>query len=223
MNLEEHLKENCSMQLPGLLSFGIKETYNEFHKFIEETPMFQTFAMNQTKGYILKGMIDLTLPRILSNSNIEHQIREESTCKFKNGHTYFVADVKGATITPKKLSSAKSFPRKANYRTTLAVTNKDFSLFDDAPEFQNPEFVYDPDLSPFLLLTYGGSAQQLKWINLSLPDFEMKRWIDRVDITNAPVLLSNKRQIKEEIHLTFTDNAARLIEEGQENERGKIV
>ncbi|WP_237704211.1 hypothetical protein [Lactococcus garvieae] len=62
----------------------------------------------------------------------------------KNGHTYFVADVKGATITPKKLSSAKSFPRKANYRTTLAVTNKDFSLFDDAPEFQNPEFVYDP-------------------------------------------------------------------------------
>ncbi len=46
------------------------------------------------------------------------------------------------------------------------------------------------DLSPFLLLTYGGSAQQLKWINLSLPDFEMKRWIDRVDITNAPVLLT---------------------------------
>lgn len=51
----------------------------------------------------------------------------------------------------------------------------------------------------------------------------MKRWIDRVDITNTLVLLSNKKQIKEEIHLTFTDNAARLIEEGQEHERGKIV
>ncbi|WP_269147152.1 hypothetical protein [Lactococcus garvieae] len=44
-----------------------------------------------------------------------------------------------------------------------------------------------------------------------------------MDITNAPVLLSNKKQIKEEIHLTFTDNAATFNRGGTRNERGKIV
>ncbi|AII12910.1 Hypothetical protein NCDO2118_1432 [Lactococcus lactis subsp. lactis NCDO 2118] len=47
----------------------------------------------------------------------------------------------------------------------------------------------------------------------------MKEWIDRVDITNSPVILPNQKQVKEELQLTFTQNAERLIEEGHDNAR----
>lgn len=220
MDLDKHIKENCDNRLMGTLAFGVKETYSEFHELVKRTTILQSPEMKQTHGYIVHGMIDVMLKQILVSSGINHNLKDKTTCKFKNGHTYFLAEVDGALITPKKLYKPKSFPKKAKYRTELSYINKEISLFDDyVDDSVNLDNVYNNNESPFLLLTYGGKNQQVEWINLALPDFEMKEWIDRVDITNSPVILPNQKQVKEELQLTFTQNAERLIEEGHDNAR----
>ena len=183
--LSNHISQHCDPRLVGLLSFSIKEAYRFLAEMTNKEIYLQP-EMKKTWGYLRNGLVDVALKRVFENSGIEYEIADETTSKHKNGHTYLMIGVKGAIITPSKVRTANSVPKKAIHRDKGCLLNKNYNLFDDPDDLN---YGYDEETVPFMILTYGGSNHELEFVSLGLPDIEMNTWVDIIDITNAHVLL----------------------------------
>ena len=90
-------------------------------------------------------------------------------------------------------------PRSSWNRTNRSFLNREISLFDEE------NLNLDENQVPYVMLTYGGLDYKLDFVQLSLPDEGVTKWLDRVSITNAPYLVkgytSNQRK---DFELTFT-------------------
>lgn len=198
----------------GVLSLSVKEAYRFLEELIQKEKILQREEMRKTWGYLRHGLIDVGLKQVLSSSKIPHEIVDKSSSKYPNGHTYLMIETPGAILTPAKVLRAKDIPPKAIFRSKGSIINKQYNLFEN-PEDLNQK--YDKKNPPFLLLTYGGLNHTLSFVNLGIPSLDVVGWIDQVDITNAPVLLTNPEEISNELQLTFTSRAEELIMRGVEN------
>ena len=213
--LNKHVSENCDPRMTGILSLSIKEAYRFLDELIEKEKILQRPEMKKTWGHIRHGLVDVGIKQVLQSSGIPHEIADETSSKYRNGHTYLMVETKGAIFTPAKVLTEASVPRKAIFRSKGSIMNKNYNLFD-SPEDINEG--YNEENLPFLLLTYGGSDHKLNFVSLGLPDVGVGTWIDRINITNSPVLLVNEEEISNDLHLTFTSKAEELIMRGVENE-----
>ncbi len=214
--LKEHLKRNCDARMVGVLSLSIREAYRYLMELTERESIFQRAEMKKVWGHVRHGLVDVGLKQVLTSSAIPHEIADKASSRYVNGHTYLMIETKGAILTPAKVLSEASVPKKALFRNRGSLLNKQYNLFDK-PEDLNE--YYDANQPLFLLLTYGGSNHQLRFVRLGLPDIGVGRWIDQIDITQAPVLLKNPEEVRKDLHLTFTSTADELIRRGLENER----
>lgn len=217
--LSNHLKSNCDPKLSGVLSLSIREAYRFLDELVAKEKVFQRPEMKKVWGHVRHGLVDVGIKQVLHSSNIRHEIADKASSRYKNGHTYLMVETKGAILTPARVLTKDSVPKKAIFRNRGSLLNKQYTLFDK-PEDINVK--YDESTPPFLLLTYGGRDHKLDFVRLGLPDINVVGWIDQVDITNAPVLLTNPKDIKDDLHLTFTSEAEELIRRGEEyaNEDG---
>ncbi len=218
--LSNHMSQCCDPRLPGILSFSIKEAYRFLDELTKKETLFLQPEMKKTWGYLRNGLVDVALKQILESSNIEYEIADKTTSKYKNGNTYLMIEAKGAIITPAKVSSAKAIPKKAIYRDKGCVLNKNYNLFDDSDDLN---YGYDDESVPFLILTYGGANHELKFVSLGLPDTEMGDWVDIIDITNTPVLLSNPKEVISDLQLTFTEKAEEIMRSGENEEASGTI
>lgn len=218
--LSRHLKENCDPNLPGVLSLSVKEAYRFLDDLIKQEKILQRPEMKQAWGHIRHGLIDVAIKEVLQSSNVQHEIADKTTSRYKNGHTYLMAEVKGAIITPAKVRKSGQVPNKAVYRNKGSILNKQINFFEDQTSINSE---YDETKLPFLLLTYGGLNHKLEFVNLGLPETGVKKWIDHVSITNAPVLLDNKEDISNDLQLTFTSEAEKILRGvNNEGEEGSV-
>jgi len=215
--LSKHLKEKCDPNLPGILSLSVKEAYRFLDDLIEQQKILQRPEMKQTWGHIRRGLVDVAIKQVLQSSNVQHEIADKTTSRYRNGHTYLMVEVKGAIITPAKIRRSGQVPNKAIYRNKGSILNKQFNLFEDIADINSE---YDESNLPFLILTYGGFNHKLEFVSLGLPETGVKDWIDYVNITNAPVLIDNKDDISNDLQLTFTSEAKKIMR-GVENEGEK--
>lgn len=218
--LSNHLENNCDKRLSGALSLSVREAYRFLDELVENEKIFQRQEMKKVWGYVRHGLVDVGLKRVLKSSNIPHEIADETSSRYPNGHTYVMIETKGAILTPAKVLRPQSVPKKAIFRDRGSLLNKQYDLFTD-PEDLNQR--YDENNPPFLLLTYGGSAHKLEFVRLGIPDLGVSGWIDQVDITNAPVLLANSEDISNDLQLTFTSEAEELIRRGEDYAREKGI
>lgn len=218
--LENHLRINCDPKLSGILSLSVREAYGFLNELVTREKVFQRVEMKKVWGHVRHGLVDVGLKQVLQSSNIKHEIADKSSSRYPNGHTYLMVEVKGGILTPAKVSSPFAVPKKAVYRNRGSLLNKQYDLFRD-PEDLNQK--YDQKNPPFLLLTYGGKNHKLDFVKLGLPEVNEEHgtlsWIDQVDITNAPILMENPKDIVDELQLTFTLEAEELIRRGVENAR----
>lgn len=206
--LSNHLKNNCDPKLPGILSLGVREAYRFLDDLIKQEKILQREEMKKTWGHLRHGFVDVALKQVLQSSSIQHEVVDKTTSRYKNGHTYLMVEVKGAIITPAKVYKPAQVPKKAVFRDKGSALNKQFNLFEDQDSI-NAE--YDENKLPFLLLTYGGLDHKLDFVNLGLPETGVRKWIDRINITNSPVLLKNKEEISNDLQLTFTSEAEKIL------------
>lgn len=206
--ISNHLKKNCDPNLPGILSLGVKEAYSFLDDLIKKEKILQRQEMKQTWGHLRHGLIDVAIKQVLQSSSVQHEIADKTTSRHKNGHTYLMIEVKGAIITPAKVCRLNQVPRKAVFRDKGSILNKQFNLFEDQASINSE---YDENKLPFLLLTYGGLNHKLEFVNLGLPEAGVRKWIDHIEITNAPVLLNNKEEISNDLQLTFTSEAEKIL------------
>lgn len=209
--IEMHLKNNCEAQLPGLLTFSIKEAFRHLDELIEKNPILKEKEMKKTYGHIRQGLVDVALKWVFQKTEMPNQVQSISAKKNTNSYTYVVIEVKGAIISPVKTRNGKSMPRRALHRSTASLMNRQYNLFEE-PENINKK--YSDGSVPYLLLTYGGENYQLGFVELGLPDIDTEMWIDKVDIIDAPLLLSNlsEKESKKELELTFTSVANKMLE-----------
>ncbi len=206
--ISNHLKKNCDPNLPGVLSLSVKEAYRFLDDLIKRVKILQRQEMKQTWGQLRHGLIDVAIKQVLQSSSVQHEIADKTTSRYKNGHTYLMVEVKGAIITPAKVYKSGQVPKKAIFRDKGSVLNKQLSLFEDQTSINSE---YDESKLPFLLLTYGGLDHKLEFVNLGLPETGVRKWIDHIEITNAPVLLKNKEEISNDLQLTFTSEAEKIL------------
>ena len=217
--LTNHLSEKCDPRLQGVLSFGIKEAYRFLDEFVQRENFLQLPEMKQTWGYLRHGLVDVGLKQVLQSSKIEHEIVDKTSSRYANGHTYLMIETKGAIITPAKVYAEQTVPKKAIYRSQGSVLNKNYNLFEEPADLNES---YNKNDTPFLLLTYGGRNHMLDFVNLALPDLGVQQWIDRVNITNSPILLANEKEISNELQLTFTSKAESILRGVENGEEGAI-
>lgn len=214
--LSEHLKKNVDPRLVGTLSLSIREAYRFLDELVQREKVLQRPEMKKVWGYVRHGLVDVAIKQVLQSANIPHEIGNESSSKYRNGHTYLLIETKGAIITPAKTRSQTAIPKKAIFRNKGSILNKNYNLFEN-PEDLNEE--YSETNPPFILLTYGGTDHKLDFVRLGLPNLDVIGWNgNQVDITNAPVVLPNTKEITNDLELTFTAEAKELIERG-----GKIA
>lgn len=209
--LQNHLKLNCDPRLIGLLSLSIKEAYRYLDDLIQREIVLQRPEMKKSWGHIRHAFVDVGIKQVLESSKIPHEIVDKTSSKYRNGHTYLMIELEGAIITPSKVRSANEVPRKATFRNKGSVLNKQYDLFMNSDDLNKK---YDSNYPPFLILTYGGKDYELEFINLGLPAEGVRQWVDIVDIMNAPVIVSNKEEITQDLNLTFTESAEEIIKRG---------
>lgn len=212
--LSNHLKNNCDPKLPGVLSLSVREAYRFLDDMIEKEKVLQRPEMKKAWGHLRNGLIDVGIKQVLQSSNIHHEIADKTSSRYINGYTYLMVETRGAILTPSKVRSKGAVPRKAIFRNKGSLLNKQYDLFNE-PEDLNER--YDESTPPFLLLTYGGRNHKLDFVKLGLPNLDVLGWIDQIDITNVPVLLTNTKDIKNDLQLTFTSEAEKIIRRGEEN------
>lgn len=214
--LSNHIKNNCDQRLAGVLSLSIREAYRFLDELVEKEKVFQRQEMKKVWGHVRHGLVDVGLKQVLQSSEIAHQIADESSSRYPNGHTYLMIETKGAILTPAKVPRPGSVPKKAIFRDKGSLLNRQYDLFTESEDLNEK---YDDKNPPFMLLTYGGLSHKLEFVRLGLPDLGVTGWIDQVDITNAPVLLANSEDISNDLQLTFTSEAAELIRRGEDYAR----
>ena len=218
--LEKHIKQYCSPELRGLLSLSVTEAYRFLDDLIKTNAILQRPEMKQTHGYIRKGLVDVAIKEVFSKARMKYKIADKTTSKYRNGHTYLMVEVKGAIITPAKVVQAHDFPRAAKNRTFNSLKNRQMNLFSN-PDDINAK--YDKNNPPYMIITYGGSDHKLEFVRLGLPLEDASGWIDQLDITKVPVLLANKKEIVDELNLSLTKEATRLIEESEKNGEYEVI
>ena len=212
--LSNHLKNNCDQRLSGVLSLSIREAYRFLEDMVDKEKVLQRPEMKKVWGHLRHGLVDVGIKQVLQSSNIQHEIADKTSSRYVNGHTYLMVETKGAILTPAKVKNKGSVPKKAIFRSRGSLLNKQYDLFNE-PEDINGK--YDENTPPFLLLTYGGRNHKLDFIRLGLPNLDVVGWIDQIDITNAPVLLPNSKDIRKDLQLTFTSEAEEIIRRGEEH------
>lgn len=218
--LEKHLSDNCDARLPGLLNYGVAEAYKYLHKLINNVPALQHDEMRKTYGYLRNALVDIALRNVLSNSKIEYKLSSMSIDARKNSYTYSMLKVKGGIIIPVKTGSISSFPKKANYRNAKRRLNYQLNLFESEKELDEK---YDNQDDPFLMLTYGGKNYNLDFVSIGLPNASENTWIDSIEITNTPVMVTNQEEtmIHDNLDLEFTPIAQKML--GEDNNGQKSI
>lgn len=210
--LRNHLEAECDPRLAGELSYSIKEAYRSLWELIENTPVLQRSEMRKTYGYIRQGLVDVALRLVLEDSAMKTDVQMLSASNNrKNGYTYTMIESKGAIISPVKTRSAKAMPKKALHRSVASIKNKQFDLFTTQEDINAR---YDDTTPPFLLLTYGGKNHHLQFVQLGLPNVDTEQWIEKVDIFNAPRIITSKEQEKatqRKLDLTLTQLSEELL------------
>lgn len=203
--IEEYIKNNCPLEVPGLLSLAIERAYKKLDELIKTTPLLQKPEARKCYGYLRNALIDIAIDSLFKDANANYSTETKPVNEKKNAYTYKLIKVPGACITPVKSQSKGSFPRKAIYRDKGSLLNYELSLFD------NPQDC-DHSQDPFMLLTYGGANYKLNYVMLGIPNFEDNKWISVMSIKGKPVPISNseKKHLEDKLNLSLTKKAAEI-------------
>lgn len=204
--LQSHLETECDSRLAGELAYSIKEAYRYLWELINATPVLQHPEMRKTYGHIRQALVDVALRLVLEDSSMPVDVQMiAATNNKRNGYTYTMIETKGAIISPVKTRSVRAVPKKALHRSVASIKNKQFDLFTTQEDINKR---YDETTPPFILLTYGGSNHHLQFVQLGLPDVDSEQWIEKVDILNAPRIITSteqERATKKKLDLTLTE------------------
>ena len=110
--LKEHLKRNCDARMVGVLSLSIREAYRYLMELTERESIFQRAEMKKVWGHVRHGLVDVGLKQVLTSSAIPHEIADKASSRYVNGHTYLMIETKGAILTPAKVLSEASVPKR---------------------------------------------------------------------------------------------------------------
>lgn len=213
--LQGYLDEKCDKRLPGILNFSVKEGYSILNRMIEDNKILQLKDAKKAYGHIRHVCVDIVIAQELERQDIEAKIDLKQVSK--NGYTYPVIEVNGAIITAHKIFKPHLMPRSSWNRTNRSFLNREISLFDEE------NLNLDENQVPYVMLTYGGLDYKLDFVQLSLPDEGVTKWLDRVSITNAPYLVkgytSNQRK---DFELTFTKKVEEILEKENIHGTSKI-
>lgn len=210
-NLKKYIEEECDVRLVGYLAHSVKEAYKILNELIEANPIFKNPEMKQSYGHIRQALVNAALRIVLENSDLPCKVEQNSVMHNKNGYKYTMVEAKGAIISPVKTRNKKYMPRKAAHRSTASLKNAQIDLFNTEEDLNEK---YDENTPPFMLLTYGGKNHHLQYIELGLPDISNEKWIDKLDITNAMIVLNNDRKVEtvqKELNLSLTKLAEELL------------
>lgn len=217
--LEDYLKNNCPVEMPGLLSLAVEKAYKQLNETIMTVPILQKEEARKSYGYLRNAFVDVALENVFGElgRNYITETKKVNPDK-KNSYTYKLLKIPGAHITPVKSQSKKSFPRKAIYRDKGSLLNYQMSLFDEQRN-------YNSDEVPFMLLTYGGLNYKLDYVMLGIPDFEDKKWIDLLSIKGKPALISSnkKAQINDKLNLSLTEKASQIRRNNNDSNGGNAI
>jgi hypothetical protein len=204
--LQSHLEIECDPRLAGELAYSIKEAYRYLWELINATPVLQHPEMRKTYGHIRQALVDVALRLVLEDSSMPVDVQMiAATNNKRNGYTYTMIETKGAIISPVKTRSVRAVPKKALHRSVASIKNKQFDLFTTQEDINKR---YDETTPPFILLTYGGSNHHLQFVQLGLPDVDSEQWIEKVDILNAPRIITSteqERATQKKLDLTLTE------------------
>ncbi|HJA22952.1 MAG TPA: hypothetical protein H9958_01855 [Candidatus Limosilactobacillus intestinavium] len=217
--LEDYLKNNCPLEVPGLLSLAIEKAYKQLDDTIKTVPILQKDESRKSYGYLRNAFVDVAIENVFSELGHDCIIETKKVNPDKkNSYTYQLLRVPGAHITPVKSQSKGAFPRKAIYRDKGSLLNYQMSLFDEQYHFNN-------DKVPFMLLTYGGANYKLDYVMLGIPDFEDKNWIDLLSIKGKPALISSnkEKQINDKLKLSLTEKASQIRRNNNDSNGGNAI
>ena len=204
--LQSHLEIECDPRLAGELAYSIKEAYRYLWELINATPVLQHPEMRKTYGHIRQALVDVALRLVLEDSSMPVDVQMiAATNNKRNGYTYTMIETKGAIISPVKTRSVRAVPKKALHRSVASIKNKQFDLFTTQEDINKR---YDETTPPFILLTYGGLNHHLQFVQLGLPDVDSEQWIEKVDILNAPRIITSteqERATQKKLDLTLTE------------------
>lgn len=204
--LQSHLEIECDPRLAGELAYSIKEAYRYLWELINATPVLQHPEMRKTYGHIRQALVDVALRLVLEDSSMPVDVQMiAATNNKRNGYTYTMIETKGAIISPVKTRSVRAVPKKALHRSVASIKNKQFDLFTTQEDINKQ---YDEITPPFILLTYGGLNHHLQFVQLGLPDVDSEQWIEKVDILNAPRIITSteqERATQKKLDLTLTE------------------
>lgn len=204
--LQSHLEIECDPRLAGELTYSIKEAYRYLWELINATPVLQHPEMRKTYGHIRQALVDVALRLVLEDSSMPVDVQMiAATNNKRNGYTYTMIETKGAIISPVKTRSVRAVPKKALHRSVASIKNKQFDLFTTQEDINKQ---YDETTPPFILLTYGGLNHHLQFVQLGLPDVDSEQWIEKVDILNAPRIITSaeqERATQKKLDLTLTE------------------
>lgn len=211
--LEQYLKNDCDLRLPGLLSFSIKEAYNYHEKLLKSNPILREPEMRKAYGHLRQGLVDVSLKWVFEKSEVYSEVINKAAKNNKNGYTFLTVKAEGITILPVKTRTSKHMPRKALHRIEASANPFQLNIF----ELDNFNEKDNQNENLFLMLTYGGANHQLEFIELGVPDVDNNRWLDKVNIINYPMLLErqSETEMKKGLELTFTETANKLLEDDQ--------
>lgn len=209
--LKKILETDCDPRLSGELSYSIREAYRYLDSLIESNPVLKNPEMKKSYGHIRQALVDLALRLVLEDSEINSEVKMVSTSNKQNGYTYTMIETKGAIITPTKTSSIKSMPKKALHRSQASIKNKQFNLFETIEDLNEK---YDSNTPAFLLLTYGGKNYTLEYVELGLPNVDNEKWIEKVNILNAPRIISSssdEKLLQNKLNLSLTELSEEIL------------
>jgi len=188
--LQSHLEIECDPRLAGELAYSIKEAYRYLWELINATPVLQHPEMRKTYGHIRQALVDVALRLVLEDSSMPVDVQMiAATNNKRNGYTYTMIETKGAIISPVKTRSVRAVPKKALHRSVASIKNKQFDLFTTQEDINKR---YDETTPPFILLT----------------DVDSEQWIEKVDILNAPRIITSteqERATQKKLDLTLTE------------------
>lgn len=204
--LKNYLAAHCDKRVPGVFNFAIHEGFRQFNTMTEENKLLQLDEARNAYGMLRHICVDIIVETELERSGIDAKITKKQVSK--NGYTYPVIELKGALVTLHKIQKAYYMPKSAWNRKKRSFLNKEISLFDDEINVD-----YGEDVTPYIMLTYGGLNYSLDFVQLAIPNYGVTEWIDRMDITHELAVIKpySSGQSKD-IELTFNSKVQEYLE-----------
>ncbi|MBW7797523.1 hypothetical protein StDouc24_02855 [Streptococcus thermophilus] len=211
--LKSHLAQECDARLAGELAYSVKEAYRFLWELIDNTPVLKNNPeMRKTFGHLRQALVDVALRLVLEDSAMKTDVQMVSAANnSQNGYTYTMIETKGAIISPVKTRTPKTMPKKALHRSLASIKNRQFDLFTTQEDLNER---YDENTPPFILLSYGGKNHRLEFVQLGLPNVESEKWIEKVDIINAPRLITSSAEEQathKKLDLSLTELSEELL------------